>query len=258
MMNVLITAGGTRENIDSVRSISNHATGRLGSIIADVFAQANSKVTYVCGEAAVLPAYTDIEIIRIRSVAELIETMETLLHQRPYDCVIHSMAVSDFTPQAIIAIDEMAETISHSLQGEDASQNELSDKIRAAIFQCVKPLTDKKISSNASDVMLLLKQTPKVIERIKAIQPHTLLVGFKLLSNVSEKELLLAGQNLLTKNTCDFVLANDLANIENDRHKAILMDNTGILRRANTKQEIARMIFECVSERTALPKEGRT
>ncbi|MDR1596547.1 MAG: phosphopantothenoylcysteine synthase, partial [Treponema sp.] len=31
-MNILISAGGTRERIDSVRSITNTATGRLGSL----------------------------------------------------------------------------------------------------------------------------------------------------------------------------------------------------------------------------------
>ncbi|MFO7160860.1 MAG: phosphopantothenoylcysteine decarboxylase, partial [[Clostridium] cellulosi] len=36
-MNVLITAGGTTENIDPVRKIKNTATGRLGSLIAEEF-----------------------------------------------------------------------------------------------------------------------------------------------------------------------------------------------------------------------------
>ena len=36
-MNILITAGGTTETIDGVRSITNTGTGRLGSLIADEF-----------------------------------------------------------------------------------------------------------------------------------------------------------------------------------------------------------------------------
>ena len=32
---IIVTAGGTRERIDEVRSITNGATGRLGSLIAD-------------------------------------------------------------------------------------------------------------------------------------------------------------------------------------------------------------------------------
>lgn len=36
-MRVLITAGGTSEKIDNVRSITNHSTGRLGCLIAEKF-----------------------------------------------------------------------------------------------------------------------------------------------------------------------------------------------------------------------------
>jgi len=248
-MNVLITAGGTHEDIDSVRSITNQATGRLGSIIADTFIQADSQVTYVCSETAALPACDCKEIMRVRNVADLITVIETQLHTHPYDCVIHSMAVSDFTPQAIISIDEMAEAISCVLQTENTPYSEMPDRIRTAITQCGKPLTDKKISSKAANVALILKQTPKVIKRIKSIQPHTLLVGFKLLSNVTEEELLQAGYNLLKQNACDLVLANDLVDINNDMHRAILLDKNRALRRADTKQEIAEIIYECVSER---------
>ena len=34
-MRILITAGGTSEKIDSVRSITNHSTGSLGKAIAE-------------------------------------------------------------------------------------------------------------------------------------------------------------------------------------------------------------------------------
>ena len=36
-MNIIITSGGTSENIDNVRKITNTATGALGSIIANEF-----------------------------------------------------------------------------------------------------------------------------------------------------------------------------------------------------------------------------
>ncbi len=250
-INVLITAGGTYEDIDSVRCITNKATGRLGSIIADTFTKANARVTYICGETAVLPTCDCAEIIRIKNVAELLIMIETLMHTNLYDCVIHSMAVSDFTPQGIISIEEVVEVISSLLQTQSTPCNQMSERIRAAIIQCKKPLTDKKINSKFENVALLLKQTPKVIGRIKSLQPSTILVGFKLLSNVSEEELLQAGQNLLTQNACDFVIANDLTNIKGDMHSAILLDENKILGRAGTKQEIAEMIFNCVSERVA-------
>ena len=36
-MKILITSGGTTENIDAVRGITNHATGTLGKEVAECF-----------------------------------------------------------------------------------------------------------------------------------------------------------------------------------------------------------------------------
>lgn len=248
MINVLITAGGTTENIDTVRSITNNATGRLGSIIADKFAD-HASVTYVCGENAIIPNSQHIEIIRIKNVSDLICELEKLLKQRKYDAVIHSMAVSDFTPQAFLSVDEMVESLFDIFIDNNMNDNHIKNKIRDTIFSSFNPLTDKKISSNSKDVVLLLKQTEKAISYIKNLQPQTILVGFKLLSAVSEDELLNVGLKLLNKNDCDFVVANDLSNIQKDLHKAILINKDGILKTANTKQEIANAIFELVAER---------
>jgi phosphopantothenate-cysteine ligase len=74
-LNILITAGGTSENIDSVRRISNSGTGRLGALAAESFAAALAakssvgsptvgeyagqvkglKIVYICSEGAALP-----------------------------------------------------------------------------------------------------------------------------------------------------------------------------------------------------------
>jgi phosphopantothenate-cysteine ligase len=161
------------------------------------------------------------------------------------------MAVSDFTPQAVLTLDDMVDNVIKVLNEPGTSRDELAGSIRNAILSSGKSLDNKKINSRASDIALLLTQTPKVIGRIKPIQPDTILVGFKLLSGVSEDELLNAGHQLLIQNSCDFVLANDLENIEGDSHKAILIDKNGILGRANTKQDIAGIIYKHISERIA-------
>jgi len=217
-MNILITAGGTREDIDAVRGITNYATGRLGSLIADEFAKNNAIITYVCCEDSDLPN-AKVDVTLVRSAQELLETVETLMKNKSFDCVIHSMAVSDYTPKAVMTLD-----------GKPLGQN-------------------KKISSDNSEIMIYLKQTPKIIGRIKELQPKTLLVGFKLLLDVAEDELLEAAWALMDKNSCDFVLANDLKHIKGDMHKGILIDTEGIAGRAKTKQEIAEMIYKAIKER---------
>jgi phosphopantothenate---cysteine ligase (CTP) len=56
---IIITAGGTSEQIDGVRRITNMATGKLGSqICGELFRQDGdriSKIYYVCPQQAVQP-----------------------------------------------------------------------------------------------------------------------------------------------------------------------------------------------------------
>jgi len=247
-MRVLISAGGTSESIDSVRSITNYSTGRLGSIIADIFAANGARVTYLCGERAVMPQSRGIEIVRIKDVQSLLETMERLFGAYKFDCVIHSMAVSDFSPKGSTSVDEVVENVLRVAIKQSITQDELRAEIKTAILSsCIVP-EESKISSKSSDLMLLLENTPKVIGHIKKAQPDTILVGFKLLSDASEDELLNAARDLMVKNSCDFVLANDLKDIEGELHKAILIDKSGALHRANTKHEIAEIIYSKVKE----------
>ena len=214
-LNILITAGGTREDIDAVRGITNYATGRLGSLVADEFADENVSITYVCGEDSALP-FINADVIRVRNAQGLLNVMEELLVKKKFDCVIHSMAVSDYTPQAVLTAD-----------GKPIGQ-------------------DKKISSDISEIMVYLKQTPKVIGRVKALQPETILVGFKLLMGVSDEELIYAAMRLMEKNSCDYVLANDLNDIKGDSHKALLINEHGVVCAAETKQEIAELLNETI------------
>lgn len=250
-MKALVTAGGTHEYIDSVRSIINHSTGRLGSIIADLFRQNGADVTYVCGEQAVLPSAPGIRVTKIKNTRRLLETLEQLLAGHKFDCVVHSMAVSDFTPHTGLTLEDIIDNIASAVGGHDYSGDELKDIIRAAVLESGKPLGDsKKISSKTEDMMLWLKQTPKIIRRFRKLQPGTVLVGFKLLSGAAESELLRAAQTLLAKNSCDYVLANDLRDISGDSHKAMLIDgHNKIVGRAETKQEIAQIIYRAVSEK---------
>lgn len=222
---VLITAGGTIEDIDDVRCISNHSTGRLGSLIADAFTSAGYEVTYLCSETALLPK-KQAQIIKIRNTKQLLNTLCGLLKNTEFGCVVHSMAVSDFVPAGFATADEVYDTIKGSIEKKE-------------FLRVMDKPNESKISSDASETLLLLKRSPKVIDKIKQIQPETMLVGFKLLSNVPEEKLVSAANKLINRSGCDIVLANDLSGILGDNHKAMLIDRNGILERFNTKSEIA-------------------
>ncbi len=82
-------------------------------------------------------------------------------------------------------------------------------------------------------------KTPKLIGLIKKWDPSVLLVGFKLLRNVSEQELTKVACSLADQNGCDLVLANDLSRITAEGHFGLLICGGAVVGRYATKREIA-------------------
>lgn len=241
---ILVTAGDTYEEVDDVRRITHMATGRLGSLIADEFTRQGMCVTYLCGERSLRPSLTPTKTVTITGVCQLQTAMEALLAEQQFAGVVHSMAVSDYTVGGIATQQELAAEITDRIScGQEGK--DLGAQIETAIASAVHT-TSGKISSELEDLVVFLKKAPKVISIVKKQQPQTILVGFKLLSGVSEAELMDAA-NLQIKNSgSDFVLANDLSTIEGDRHKGMLLDASGVVDRPATKQEIARSIVRHV------------
>jgi phosphopantothenate---cysteine ligase (CTP) len=253
-MNILITSGGTSEKIDNVRKITNTATGRLGSLIAEEFVNVGGskidKIFYVCTKDAVVPSLQSLEISRIESVDELKNTLSEILTTQKVDAVIHTMAVSDYKLRGLSTAETLADAISQKLsaQGRNAYGN--SDKIKEIILNAVEesisPRNCSKVSSSIENLVLFMERTPKIIGMIKKLQPTAVLVGFKLLDGVDEPTLLRIGHELLEKNNCDFVLANDLRSIKDDKHNGILISPDKSFIRVSTKQEIAAVIVKSV------------
>ena len=218
----MITSGGTSEKIDRVRSITNHSTGRLGKIIAETFLDKGDQVTLVTTPKAVRPkAHPNLTIILIENVAELLETLEPLVHT--HDVLIHAMAVSDYTPvymtglEAVAASSDMAEFLN-------------------------KTNSESKISSQDDVQVLFLKKTPKIINLVKKWNPEIRLIGFKLLVDVSKEELLETARTSLIKNQAEIIVVNDLTDISNHMHKAYLVRNDTVTR-AQSKEEIAQLLY---------------
>lgn len=87
---VVVTAGGTREQIDAVRYIGNSSSGRMGVEIAKAARDAGAKVTLIAANVeTALPKGVD--IVRVSSVDDLEVAMD-----RNADVLIMAAAVSDF------------------------------------------------------------------------------------------------------------------------------------------------------------------
>ena len=229
-MKIVITAGGTSERIDDVRTITNSSTGSLGFAIGNAFIAEEKveKIYYLHGKRAVWPEHEKIEPIEIGGVMDLKENITRVLTEDKIDAVIHAMAVSDYMVHQVTTLDKLMGT-------EDPAH--------------AQDLTGNKISSDIDDLIIHMKRSPKVISCIKEVSPESILVGFKLLSGVPHEELIDVGYRLLQKNNCDFVMANDLREIGNGFHKGYLIHRDKTYDSMNTNEEIAkrRRVYRCIS-----------
>jgi phosphopantothenoylcysteine decarboxylase/phosphopantothenate--cysteine ligase len=94
---VLVTAGGTREPIDSVRYVGNRSSGRMGFAVAEEAARRGADVTVVAANVT-LPRTHSIHYIDVESAAEL-ERATTRAFEYA-DVLVMAAAVADFRPAA--------------------------------------------------------------------------------------------------------------------------------------------------------------
>jgi phosphopantothenoylcysteine decarboxylase/phosphopantothenate--cysteine ligase len=92
---VLVTAGGTREPIDSVRFIGNRSSGRMGFALAREAARRGAEVTVIAANLALEPP-PGVRIIPVQTAAELAGACRTEL--AGCDVMLMSAAVADFRP----------------------------------------------------------------------------------------------------------------------------------------------------------------
>jgi phosphopantothenoylcysteine decarboxylase/phosphopantothenate--cysteine ligase len=92
---VLITAGPTFEQIDPVRFIGNHSSGKMGVAIAEEMHKRGAHVTLVLGPSDI-QLNGGIEVIKIKSADEMFNACEKIFPAA--DIAIMSAAVSDYTP----------------------------------------------------------------------------------------------------------------------------------------------------------------
>lgn len=90
---IIVTAGGTRENIDPVRYIANRSSGKMGYAIARAAANRGAKVTLISGKTN-LAVPPNVEFISVESALEMQIAVEKLY--KLADCVIMAAAVSDY------------------------------------------------------------------------------------------------------------------------------------------------------------------
>lgn len=95
-INVLISAGPTREKIDPVRYLSNHSSGKMGYAIAQAAVNRGAHVTLVSGPVA-LEKIHKAKMVDVVSANDMAEQLIALSIEA--DIIIMVAAVADYTPK---------------------------------------------------------------------------------------------------------------------------------------------------------------
>lgn len=94
---VLITAGPTQENIDPVRYITNHSSGKMGFALAEAAVEAGAKVTLITGPVH-LPTPDRVNRVDVVSARDMLAACEAAM---PCDLLIAAAAVADYRPEVV-------------------------------------------------------------------------------------------------------------------------------------------------------------
>ena len=92
---VLVTAGPTRERLDPVRFLSNPSSGKMGYAMAEAARDRGARVTLVSGPVG-LPSVPDVHFVQIESADELARAVDE--HVKGARVVIMAAAVADQRP----------------------------------------------------------------------------------------------------------------------------------------------------------------
>jgi len=124
--------------------------------------------------------------VEVETVEEMLEAIENELKAKKYDVVVLAAAVSDFR---------------------------------------VKNRAETKIKSGGS-LTLELEPTPKIIDRVKELQPHAFLVGFK--AETSEDKLVEEARKQIERTGSDLVVANTLQAFGSEESEVLLVSREGV------------------------------
>ena len=172
---VVVTSGGTREEIDPVRFLGNRSSGKQGHAIAAVAAARGARVTLVTSSDLPVPAA--VEAVHIESALELRE--ETLRAAAHADVVVKAAAVADFRPADV--------SESKLKTGSDSEPAEIRLQRNPDI------LADLVAARSAGDV-----------------PSSCVLVGFAAETGDSSGSVLEHGRAKLARKGCDLLVVNEV------------------------------------------------
>ena len=146
------------------------------------------------------------KVIRVNTAKEMFDSVKNELKKR-FDVVILAAAVSDYVPEK---------------------------------------MEKSKIKSTKKQVIVKLKQAPKIIDQVKKWQKNIFLVGFKAESNISKLDLLRQARKKLQESNADLIIANDVGTEYRknpDNNNVLLVDSKNVIQTGwKKKNQIVKII----------------
>jgi len=142
----------------------------------------------------------------------------------------------------------------------DAVKKELKKKFDIVILAAaasdytIERSNRSKIKSTRRNLVIKLKQAPKIIDQIKKLQKDVFLVGFKAETNLTKKALERKAREKMKLSKADLMIANDIGSaryIKNPDHNEILLVNSKktVSSGWKRKEKIAKIIRKEIEKR---------
>lgn len=168
---ILVSVGGTREDLDPVRFLGNRSSGRQGFAIVERALARGAEVTAVVG-AVEVAAPSGARIIPATSADDMRKAM--LAEQSTADAVVMAAAVADFRPEVTA-----------------------STKIKKSDDQEPEPIR--------------LVRNPDILVELVSSRPHgQVIVGFAAETAAADEELLSLARAKIARKGCDLLVVNDV------------------------------------------------
>jgi len=209
----LVTAGNTREPIDSVRDWGNIFTGNTGFEIARALTTAGEVdlLTSNRSHVAEAPA-ASIRATHFTTHEALKDALSALMGRVPYDAVFMTAAVADYKPQRVY------EVVERRPDGETPGVETWR----------VRDAQAAKVKSTFAEITVLGRRTEKLVDLFRTVWGHRgLLVKFKLEVGIGQGELLRIGDASRRASGADYLVANTLEMVTGPGAGAFLLSDEG-------------------------------
>ena len=190
----LVTAGGTREDIDPVRYIGNRSSGKQGIAIAIEAVLRGADVTLVAANVSNIPLEIQ-KVLHVQSAQQLADVLDENLAS--FDVLVMAAAVSDF---------KVLNPASNKLK-----RSELGDHLQLEL------VANEDILASA-------------VKRIMTQGLSVLTVGFAAETTSGPTQLEELAQSKLASKGCDLIVANNVANgavFDSDTNNVLILSQTG-------------------------------